>query len=99
AIRLVPPGHHQTEGEAALRIAATCYSYVAFPFTVKGIFWSARASNAASGTRCSPERSTRPEKRPSRKPSARFSVLRSGNQGSNSGRAKSPDPAVHQHLH
>src|SRR5215831_18275539 len=42
------------------------------------MFWSARASKAASGTRCSPERRTRPEKRPSRKAKARFSVSRSG---------------------
>ena len=43
------------------------------------MFWSASASRAASGTMCSPDRSTRPEKRPSKKASARFSVSRSGN--------------------
>jgi len=42
------------------------------------MFWSARASRAASGIRCSPERKTRPENRPSRKTSAIFSVRRSG---------------------
>src|ERR1043166_1421940 len=42
------------------------------------MFWSASASSAASGTRCSPDLSTRPEKRPSRKAKARFSVSRSG---------------------
>jgi hypothetical protein len=42
------------------------------------MFWSARASNAASGMRCSPDFSTRPEKRPIKKARARFSVSRSG---------------------
>src|SRR5437868_4035433 len=44
------------------------------------MFWSASASRAASGTKCSPDLSTRPEKRPSRKANARFSVSRSGNE-------------------
>ena len=35
-----------------------------FSLTVNATFWSARASKAASGTRCSPDRRTRPEKRP-----------------------------------
>src|SRR6185369_3346606 len=43
------------------------------------MFWSARASNAASGTKCSPELSTRPEKRPSKNANARLSVSRSVN--------------------
>jgi hypothetical protein len=45
-------------------------------------WWAERAMTAwseASGTMCSPDRSTRPEKRLSKKASAPFSVSRSGN--------------------
>ncbi len=38
-----------------------------------------RYASVASGTMCSPHRSTRPEKRLIRNASARFSVSRSGN--------------------
>ena len=49
-----------------LRSAATCCSYVALPLTVNEMFCSARASSETSGTKCSPELKTRPEKRPNR---------------------------------
>jgi len=43
------------------------------------MFSRAKASNAASGTICSPVRKTRPEKWPTKNPRALFSVSRSGN--------------------
>jgi hypothetical protein len=54
-------------------------SLCGFVKMVKGIFSLANASSAASGTKCSPDLSTRPEKRPSKKDKARFSTSRSGN--------------------